>query len=651
MARFHVESRSGGVFTWNPRARRGRGLPYGAVAAVPPASERRRARPGSLERPINGRLYRGTWLLVGLPLLVLAFSVARPAALQPPTLPPAFDKGAAAALATELANSYPDRVPGTPGATGAARWFAEQLKPYGYRVERQPFTADVPGRGRVQGINLVASKPGLSRKTIVVMAHRDDNGTGPGANSNGSGTAALLELARAYAPSGSTTPVTLPYTLLFLSTDAAVYGGIGAARFAAGPESRDVVAVVNLDTIAGRGLPRLELSGDTPRSPTPGLVETMRARLAAETGAEPRRVSTLRQLIDLGFPYSRYEQAPFVSRGIPAVTITTAADRPRAGGGDGPGGLRPGRLGQIGRATQNAVDAMQQGVALAPGPSSYVYLGSRIVRGWAIELVLIGALLPFLAAAVDLFARCRRRRIRVAPALRSYRSRLAFWGFIGAVFGLFALTGVWPDGEPRPPALNDIRWPAGGLIALATLAFLGWLVARDRLIPRRPVQPEEELAGHTAALLALGVAALVVVATNPFALVFLLPSLHIWLWLPQLRESPLWARLAVLLAGFAGPALLLWSFAGRYGLGWDAPWYIAWLFAVGYAPLPAAAIVLAWAAGAAQLVTLVSGRYAPYPSAAERPPRGPFREIVRRIVLAQRRRRHASEPPRRALHG
>lgn len=286
------------------------------MAAVPPASERRRPRPGSLERPINGRLYRGTWLFVGLPLLVLAFSVARPAALQPPTLPPAFDKDAAAALAKELADGYPSRVPGTPGAAGAARWFAQKLGPYGYTVERQPFSANVPGRGRIHGVNLLVTKPGLSQKTIVVMAHRDDDGAGPGANSNGSGTAALLELARGYAPSGSAARVRLPYSLLFLSTDAAIYGGIGAARFAERPASRNVIAVLNLDTIAGRQRPRLVLAGDTARSPTPGLVETVRARLAAETGAEPRRVSTLRQLIDLGFPYSRYEQAPFVSRGF-----------------------------------------------------------------------------------------------------------------------------------------------------------------------------------------------------------------------------------------------------------------------------------------------------------------------------------------------
>ena len=148
--------------------------------------------------------------------------------------------------------------------------------------------------------------------------------------------------------------------------------------------------------------------------------------------------------------------------------------------------------------------------------------------------------------------------------------------------------------------------------------IVGWFVSRDRLLPRRTVRIEEELAGHTGALLALGVAALLVVATNPFALVFVLPALHIWLWLPQVRAQPAWIRLAVLLAGFAGPLLLLWSFGARYGLGLEAPWYVAELFALGYAPFPAFVIGLGFLAGAAQLVVLVVGRYAPYPDALER---------------------------------
>ena len=132
------------------------------MAAVPSAPERRRARRGSLERPINGRLYRGTWLLVGLPLLVLAFSVARPPALEPPSLPPAFDPAAAAATATQFALAYPSRVPGTPAAAAASRWVAGQLETYGFQVRTERFAADVPGHGRLHLENLVAVKPGLS---------------------------------------------------------------------------------------------------------------------------------------------------------------------------------------------------------------------------------------------------------------------------------------------------------------------------------------------------------------------------------------------------------------------------------------------------------------------------------------------------------
>ena len=622
------------------------------MAAVPPSSERRRPRPGSIQRPVNGRLYRGTWLLVGLPLLLLAFSVAKPSSLQPPNLPPAFDKEGAAQLASDFAFHYPNRRAGTTGATLAADWFARQLRPYGFTIHRDAFAANVPGRGTVHFLNLSAEKRGLSARQIVVMAHRDDSGVGSGLDDNASGTAALVELARAYAPMTGSPRLSLPYSLVFLSTDGAVDGGFGAARFARAESTRaNVIAVINLDAIGGNGLPRLELAADSPRSPAAGLVETVRTELVKQTGAEPGRPSALRQLIDLGFPFSRYEQAPLVTQGIPAVTVTTGPDRPPATRPPLHERLNVARLGQVGRAVQNVVDAMEQGIALPQGPSSFVFLGQRLVRGWAIEIVLVAALLPFIAVAVDLFARCRRRRIPVAPALRSYRSRLGFWLWVGAIFVVFGLLGAWPGGAARPPALDDVRWPAGALIGVAVLAGIGWIVARDRLLPRRPVEPEEELAGHTAALLALSVVGLLLVATNPFALIFLLPSLHIWLWLPHARARGLLARTLVLLAGFSGPALLLWSFADRYGLGYDAPWYVAWLFALGYAPLPLLVVLLGWLAAAGQLAALAAGRYAPYPAADERPPRGPIRETVRRVVLARRRRRRAAEPPRRALQG
>ena len=58
------------------------------------------ARRGSFDRPINGRLYRSSFLVLSLPLLLAAFTVNKPAALQAPVLPPAFDADVALDLDT-----------------------------------------------------------------------------------------------------------------------------------------------------------------------------------------------------------------------------------------------------------------------------------------------------------------------------------------------------------------------------------------------------------------------------------------------------------------------------------------------------------------------------------------------------------------------
>src|SRR5918998_1387690 len=198
-------------------------------------------------------------------------------------------------------------------------------------------------------------------------------------------------------------------------------------------------------------------------------------------------------------PVSRFSlcgPGPFVARGIPALTVTTAGSRPPPAFGDSPERLSGRRLGDLGRSAQALLGSPNQEVELAQGTSSYVYLGARSIRGWAIVFILCAALLPCLAAIVDLFARLRRRRIPLAPALRSLRTRLAFWLFVGVLFELFALLGVLGTGAARPlPPENSpgTDWPLLALAVFTCFLAAAWVVARHRLVPRRPVTPEEEL--------------------------------------------------------------------------------------------------------------------------------------------------------------
>jgi hypothetical protein len=614
------------------------------------ATPRRRPRRGSLERPVSGRIYRAAWIAVAVPVLVAAFSVGRPVALQQPRLPPSFDRTTAVQFTRELAGEHPVRSPGTAGAVGAADFVAAQLRSYRFTVERQPFTAEVPGRGRERFENIVAVAPvrpqdtaARSNETIVVMAHRDNLGAWPGANNNASGTAALLELARNIGTAA------VAHTIVFVSTDGGVYGGLGAEEFARSSDYADrTIAVINLDAIAGRGSPRVEFAGDTSRSPASPLIATAEASILAQTQNAPERPGAGAQLIDLAFPFTLYEQGPFIARGTPAVTITTGGVRPDPSAGDTIASLDAASLDELGRSAQALLGSLDTAAEVTRGTESYIYVGSRLIRGWTVQFILLAALLPFLAATVDLFARCRRRHIALGPALRSFVSRLGVWAWAGLVFAFFTFAGLLPSGASRPIALDTPvagDWPVLVLIVFTSLTTLGWLVARPQLVRRSEVARSDELGGHLAAMLVLGLVALVVAAQNPYALIFVLPSLHAWLWLPHVVDR-LEARLLVYALGFAGPLLLLGSFALRFELGFDAPWYLLALAAVGYIPLPLMLAFLAWGAVATQVGALAAGRYAPYPAREDRPERGPIRESVRQLVLLTRRTR----APERRLH-
>jgi hypothetical protein len=103
-------------------------------------------------------------------------------------------------------------------------------------------------------------------------------------------------------------------------------------------------------------------------------------------------------------------------------------------------------------------------------------------------------------------------------------------------------------------------------------------------------------------------------------------------------------RASVFAAGLIGPVLLLGLVAKRLRLGLDTPWYLAELTAIGYVPIVAVVLALAWVAVAAQLLAVTTGRYAPYPGTAEGARPGAVRTSVRTLVLGVRGRRRTAPP-------
>jgi Peptidase family M28 len=615
-----------------------------AMEAARPPGRRQRTRRGTVDRPLNARLVRVAFFVVAPAVLALLFSISTTGTLPRPPLEPVFDAEAAASLADELSTVHPSRVPGTFEAENAARWYTETISGLGLSADEDVWSADLPDLGEVSLRNVVTVIRGRSEEAIVLLAHRDNTGVGrPG--DNASGTAALIEIARGYAPQEIAPAPSPQRTLILVSTDGGAYGGAGAARFGdVSPYAEDAVVAVVLDGLGGGGRPRLAIAGGAANSPTRTVVSTASARIAEQTGRAPVQPSVLTQLVDLGIPFAAGEQGPLLADGIAALTITTDdPGDPNVPVGDSAGPLVVERLGQLGRATEALVASIDASFGPSFRTPDSLFLDERTASGWTVRLTLVVAVVPFFLGVLDLLVRGRRRRLPLVPALRGLRTRFLFWLYGGVLLGVGALTGVFPTGAslPPPPYSSFVTdWPLSGLAVLLIAFALGWLVARRHQVPVVPPTPAERLAGYTTALTWLGATAVVIALVKPYALVFVLPSLYAWLWLPL--RTQLWARVALYLAGLAGPVGALLVLANELGLDLlDTTLYVAGLVTVGYVSLTSVLLALAWTAGAAQLAALAFGRYTPYAGGVDPPPTGPLRSVLR-TVARRRRSRYAS---------
>jgi hypothetical protein len=545
-------------------------------------------------------------LLCGLLVLVAAEA---PGTLRAGDLPQTFDGSRALRDARTLALRNPDRSPGSGGSIRAAnqmeqRFRAERLSVSRQRFEGKDASGDPVSYQNVLAVFRPAGIPPGPLRAVFVLAHRDDISPGPGANDNASGSAVLLEL-------GAVLPSVLQNTAVVLvSTDGATAGNAGARYLARHPPPGLQPQAVLVLTGVGTPTPvRIRIGGEDTRLAAAGLVRSVETGLRDDGVADVRLPGLATQLLGLIAPLGVGEQAPFVRRGIPAVTVD-GVERGLAPADDTPDRLNAQRLQAVGDTVQRLVVAVDDGGAPASPARSYLIAADRVVRGWTLELFLVTLLVPPALVLFDLLPRCARWRVPLRGALRQWLLRAV----PGVVFVcLLRLEGVFGvvDGPEHPP------FPGSGAgldtaLILPVLGFgLTWLFLRRA---RRPLRGDPSLAGvasFAAAVAGTFVAAIVALVGSPYLLALVVPALHVWLGLPALQRLGVVARLGAVAVGFLPLILLVWLLAGpgEIGAASAVPWLLRLIGAGTLSLAGALALVLIAAAGI-QLGALAFGRVA-----------------------------------------
>jgi hypothetical protein len=569
---------------------------------------------------IEPRVYRAAFVPALLALVLTMFSLqSRPPALEQGLAADVlFDGRLAAIESARIAEREPDRRPGQPGNLRTADRVQQVLEASGFGVERQRFMH----AGR-ELENVIGRRAGRFRRQIAIVAARDA-AVVPEATGSAADTAALLELARVF--QGRPTR----HTLVLASVDGSNLGEVGTEELLAElgpPEQLDGVVVVSDLASPERRGPFLQAwSNDSDRAGI-GLERTALESIGQEVDAEPDMSGSLGQLTRLSFPIGIGSQGVLIEEGYEAVRISGSGELPPEGNGPVEA-IDEDTIGTLGRATLRTVTAIDLAGRPEHGPDSYVTAVSQVMPGWILSLLAGTLLLPVLVAAVDAFARARRRRIEVLAWLPWLGAWVAPFLAGLAAAELLALTGATPVPPPAPvpPDLLPVDGPALAVLAGVAVAMaLAFLVAR--FLAARPdpavLRPEGPGAAVAAALM-LAVSSLLLWFTNPYAGLLVVPAAHLWL-VALLAGGPPPRRVrALLLALGALPALFV-ALYYLFALSIDplaGLWYLAMLVtghSVGIFTALVGCLMLGGLCGAAELV-----RRTQAPPAEEEPrPAGP----------------------------
>jgi Peptidase family M28/PA domain len=170
--------------------------------------------------------------------------------------------------------------------------------------------------------NVIAETPGGNDENVIVVgAHLDSVGTGPGYNDNGSGSSVILEIAEQMT---KVKPRNKVRFIWFSAEESGLLGSTAYVNSLSQDEIDDIAAMLNFDMVGSPNFVRFVYDGDLSDSPPPpggapegsAQIEQMFLDYFADQG-----LATLPTAFD-----GRSDYGPFIAAGIPAGGLFTGAE-------------------------------------------------------------------------------------------------------------------------------------------------------------------------------------------------------------------------------------------------------------------------------------------------------------------------------------
>jgi hypothetical protein len=377
-------------------------------------------------------------------------------------------------------------------------------------------------------VNVVGVRPGPSDRRLVIVASRDGAKGKLGA-AGSIETGMLLELARVLQGRA------FGHTLVLASVSGGIDGGLGAAELARGLRT-PVDGVIVLRNVAARPAGEPVLTAyDSRLQPDPRFGRTVERLAAIELDAPAHARSIPAQLVRMGFPLALGEQATFPENGLTVASLSPGGEALK------PAAPAPARqIAAVARTALRALTTFDAGYKPRPPAELPLYVGGKLIPGWALILFIGTLLLPLVVVAVDGWARARRWHQVSTRGLVAPPGAFVWLLVLGLLLRGVGWSGVVdaPSLPADPSALTSALPIALGFVGLI-FAALGILVAGAAARQATPTGGE---AGFALWLVFAGVALFLV---NPIAAGFFVLLMHLMVLLLLSGTRPRRAQISL----------------------------------------------------------------------------------------------------------